>query len=78
MLKFKLYCPNDNNKYMPDRYCQKCLNKVEPTKIAPLQNPLWKRDEIPDWWDCPTCETVHLARTFNADRMRDRKIKKLL
>ena len=61
-----------------DRFCKKCLSKVNPTKIRPLQNPLWRRNELSDWWDCPTCQQVHIGNTMKSDKMRNKKINKLL
>jgi hypothetical protein len=62
-----------------NRYCKTCLSKVEPTKIGPLQNPLWKRNLLPDWWDCPTCQIpVNIADTMSQENARNKKINKLI
>jgi len=62
-----------------DRYCKTCLTKVEPTKIGPLMNPLWKLNSLSDWWDCPHCEvSINIADTMNQQKLREKKLKKLL
>jgi hypothetical protein len=62
-----------------NRYCKVCLSKVEPTKIGFLQNPQYKFNQLPDWWDCPICKIpVNIAQTISQEKVREKKLKKLL